>query len=163
MANKSKTYLLPYMAEYIEVKFLTRLVNTYAFMNGEYKFCLLYDFSAKKVFMDYEESLTKNPYYVDSVDVSKEQVVYIFDYPEAMIPIVNQFMDGKYSYLPDKDTVKRYLMTNFGITTSHRIFHILDRTEYLRSKIEESLGLDPIPEHLDLEDPPDKDSEEIII
>lgn len=163
MANKSKTYLLPYMASYIDIKFLSRLNNTYAIMNDEFKFCLRYDFSAKKVFMDYEESLTKNPYYVDAVDVTKEEVIYIFDYPEAVIPIVKLFMEGKYSYLPDKDIIKRYLMQHFGIQTSHRIFHILDRTVYLRSKIEESLGLDPIPEHLDLEDPPNKDIEELIL
>jgi hypothetical protein len=162
MANKSKTYLLPYMADHIELSFIQRLKNTYILYNGVYQFCMEYEFTGKKVFTDYEASLVRNPLFVEMADIDKEHVVYVFDFPDEMFPIIDLFTKGRYSYLPDKGKIKRFLMANFGVKSDHRIFHILDRTVYLRSALEDTLGV-AIPEELDLEDPPDLVNEQLVL
>jgi hypothetical protein len=161
MSNKSKTYLLPYMAEFIEIKFVHRLLDTYILHNDVYQFCMKYEFSGKKSFTDYEASLTKNPYFTEMVDISKEEVLYVFDFPDEMYPVIDLFSKGRYSYLPERGRIKRFLIKHFKVDPTHRIFHILDRTEHLRSALEDSLGV-KIPKDLDLEDPPNLEEEQII-
>jgi hypothetical protein len=159
MANKSKTYFLPYMQDYIKLKFIRRIENTYMFFNGEYKFCIEYEFSGKKAFVDYEAALMGNEYFVEALDISKTHVLYVFELPEELYPVVELFIEGKYSYLPEKDKIKGFLAENFQIAPSHKIFHILDRTSELRRLMEDKLGVE-IPEELDLTDPPNIENEE---
>ena len=79
--NKSKTYLLPLLAEVvpIDIRFYNNLVNTYiSDANGLYKNCLfiLHDFTFKDPkFTSYEHTLVENPYFIDSVDI-ENQVLY---------------------------------------------------------------------------------------
>jgi hypothetical protein len=159
MANKSKTYLLPYMQDYIDLKYLDRLENTYVFYNAEYRFCMMYIFSGKKDFTDYEESLMRNEYFVEAVDVSTTHVLYVFDFPDELYPVVELFIQGRYSYLPKKDKIKEFLSENFQIDDSHKIFHILDRSSELRELMEEMLGVE-IDEKQDLAEKPDIINEE---
>lgn len=159
MANMSKTYLLPYIHDYVPLKFLKQLENTYIFYNKEYKFCMQYEFSGKKEFTDYETALMTNDYFIEAIDISKTQVLYVFDFPEELFEIVELFIEGKYSYLPEKNKIKKFLMDKFHLGLSHRIFHILDRTEELRALMEDTLGVE-IDDRLDLADPPDIRTEE---
>ena len=155
----SKTYLLPYLQDYIELKFLDKLENTYIFYEKEYKFCMQYEFSGKKEFTDYETALMTSEYFVEAVDISKTQVLYVFDFPEELLPIVELFIEGRYSYLPKKEKIKEFLRDKFRVEPSHKIFHILDRSEKLRVAMEESLGV-MIDKKMDLADPPDIGTEE---
>lgn len=159
MANKSKTYLLPYMVEFIDLKFINKIVNTYIFYNREYTFCIEYEFSGKKDFVDYEADLMANEYFIESLDTSDTQVLYVFELPAEMYPVIELFIDGKYSYLPYKERIKEFLITHFGIDSSHRIMHILDRSEELRVMLENDLGI-KLPPELDLAEKPDLLTEE---
>lgn len=162
MANKSKTYLLPYLQDYIDIRFVKKLENTYIFYKQEYKFCMQYEFSGKKEFTDYETELMTNEYFVEAVDISKTQVLYVFDIPEELMPVVELFIEGRYSYLPKKEKIKGFLVDKFHLELSHRIFHILDRSSMLRSAMEETLGVE-IDERMDLADPPNIETEEFNI
>ena len=157
--NKSKTYFLPYMKDYIPLKFIDQLINTYMFYNKDYKFCLLYKFSGKKAYLDYEEELMQNEYFSETLDIDHDKVLYVFDMPTELFEIVDLFLEGKYSYLPFKDKIKQFLTYHFKLRKNHKIFHILDRSEILRKFLEEDLKV-VIPEELDLSDPPDKQTEE---
>lgn len=157
--NKSKTYLLPYMNDFIPIKFMSKLINTYIFFKEEYKFCLLYEFSGKKNFLSYETILMQNEYYIETLDIDHDKVLYVFDIPEELFPIVDLFLDGKYSYLPNKSKIKQFLVYHFKLRNNNKIFHILDRTELLRKDLEGKLNV-KIPEELDLSDPPNKMTEE---
>lgn len=159
MANKSKTYVLPYMQEFIDLKFLSKLENTYIFYNKEYRFCMQYEFSGKKEFTDYETALMTNEYFVEAIDISKTQVLYVFDFPEKLFPILELFIEGRYSYLPEKEKLKAFLVEKFHIELSHRVLHILDRSSELRALMEDTLGV-RINEDVDLADPPDTQTEE---
>lgn len=157
--NKSKTYFLPYMNEYIPIKHVSSILNTYLFYKEEYKFCILYKFSGKKSFLDYETELMTNEYYIETLDVDHDKVLYVFDVPSDMFAVIDLFLEGKYSYLPNKDKIKQFLKYHYKLPRNHRIFHILNRTEILKKDLEEDLGV-TIPEGLDLSDPPNKMTEE---
>lgn len=157
--NKSKTYILPYMQEYINLKFINNIINTYLFYNGEYKFCILYKFSGKKAFLNYEDELMSNPYFIKTIDVQNDKVLYVFEIPEDLFKAIELFMDGKYSRLPDKNKIKNFLTLHFGISEQHVIFHVLDRSEHLKKHLEENLNI-VITDDLDLSDPPNVDTEE---
>ena len=159
MANKSKTYLLPYVDDYIPIRYTKRLEDTYLFYEQEYKFCLLFKFSGTKEFLKYETELMGNEYFDKTVDIHPDKVLYVFDIPGELYEIIDLFLDGKYSYLPDKDKVKDFLVENFKISRNHRIFHILDRSQILREEMERKLKV-TIPEELDLSDRPDIETEQ---
>lgn len=157
---KSKTYLLPYINDYIEIKFPGRLKNTYISFNNEYAFCLRYEYSGKKEFVNYERELENNKYYKSTYDINKKEVLYVFDIPEELFDIVDLFVSGKYSYMPNKEKVIGFLMKNFGLSLESKIVKILNRDEALKKEIEDQLNV-KIPIGMDLSSPPDLDSENI--
>lgn len=159
MANKSKTYLLPYINDYIPIKYARFLENTYLFYEEEYKICLLYKFNGTKNFLKYEDLLMSNEYFYKTIDIYPDRVLYIFEVPDDLFSIIDLFLDGKYSKLPEKNKIKRFLIENFNLNKNHKIFHILDRSQILREQMEERLKVS-IPVGLDLSDPPDKNTEE---
>lgn len=159
MANKSKTYLLPYIGDYIPIDYTDRLEDTYLFFEKEYKICLLYDFKGSRAFLNYETTLMENEYFCKVLDIHPGKVLYVFDVPDELFKVIDLFLDGKYSYLPDKDKIKQFLMKNFKISDNHRIFHILDRSQDLRDEMEKELKV-TIPEGLDLAEPPRIETEE---
>ena len=162
MANKSKTYLLAYINDYIEIKHVRLLQDTYLFYEKEYKICLLFEFSGKKSFVDYETELMSNEYFDKIIDIHPNKVLYVFDIPQELFDIIDLFVDGKYSYLPEKDKLKQFLIENFNIKENHKIFHILDRSDILKEELEKKLQV-KIPEGLDLTDPPRIETEEFNI
>lgn len=159
MANKSKTYLLPFINDYIPIKFITLLEDTYIFFKKDYKICLLYKFSGKKSFIDYETELMSNEYFEKAIDIGVDKVIYIFHVPDDLFSIIDLFLEGKYSYLPEKNKIKDFLISKFNLRPNHRIFHILDRTKILKDELETKLSA-IIPEGQDLASPPDIHTEE---
>lgn len=159
MANKSKTYLLPYIDDYIPIKYTGSLLDTYLFYQQDYKICLLFRFNGSKKFLDYETELMSNEYFDRIIDIHPDKVLYVFHTPEDLFSIINLFLEGKYSYLPEKDKIKDFLIDNFNLPENHRIFHILDRSEQLREQLEDRLKV-KIPEDLDLAEPPEIEMEE---
>lgn len=160
--NKSKTYILPYVGEHVSLKFFDRLINTYLFYEGDYGFGILYRFSGKKDFLDYEMFLSKHDLFKTMVDVGNDMVLYVFEYPDELYDTVNLFLKGKYSSLPNKNIIKNFLTRRYGVAPNHKIMHILDRTNIYRTHLEKNLKV-KIPLDLDLSDKPDKTSEEFKI
>jgi len=120
---------------------------------------MVYKFSGKKNFLDYESELMANEYFIETLDIDHDKVLFVFEMPEEMFEVVDLFLDGKYSYLPEKDKIKQFLKYHYKLPKNHRIFHILDRTDILRKALEKDLKVS-IPFDLDLSDPPDKELEE---
>lgn len=157
--NKSKTYLTYYFSKYIPIKFHKQLLNTYIAFNQEYYIWgMLYKFSGKKEFTDFEQKLLDNPYFKKSIDVSKETVLYLFNIPEELDDIIHLFISGKYSKLPNIDSLIIYLNKHFYLPLDHDIIKILKKDKEYKNKLEEELDI-IIPDGLDLTDVPDLDSE----
>lgn len=152
--NRSKTYVLPYMNEYVDIKFLDRLINTYISLNNDYSFCMQYKYSGKKEFTEYERELEKNKYYRGTIDINKTEVIYVFEFPEEMFGILDIYVSGKYSYLPKREMIINFLINKFGLTTDSKSIKILKREQSLKEELEEKLNI-KIPEGLDLASAPD--------
>ena len=150
--NKSKTYLLPLLAEVVDIdtRFFNHLIDTYTYdVNGIYKDCLfiLHDFSFKNPeFTKYEHKLTDNPYFVDLVDINN-QVLYIFKFPEEFLPEYNNFKKGKYSKFGED--AKKVIINFFGemyqgnlnaVSFLLTLKQVLYQDKKLKQKLEEELG-----------------------
>lgn len=156
--NKSKTYLLPYFNEFVKIKFLDRLSNTYISFNNEYRFCLRYNFTAKPDFMKYEGELEKSEYYKETIDLNKNEVLYVFEFPDELFDTLDLYVSGKYSYLPNKNIVIDFLIKNFGLNQESKIIKILNRDKQLKEELEYALNV-KISDSIDLSSPPILDNE----
>lgn len=160
--NKSKTYLSYYINKYIPIEFHNKLKNTYIAFNDEYYYwCMLYEFSGKLDFTTYEEKLENNPYYVKTIDTDRTHVLYIFSIPEELNDVINLFVSGKYSKLPDRDDLIKYLVRTYNLPLNHDIVRILRKDPKLKERLENELDV-IIDDDLDLSDLPDLDSENYI-
>lgn len=160
--NKSKTYLSYYINKYIPIEFHNKLKNTYIAFNDEYYYwCMLYEFSGKLDFTTYEEKLENNPYYVKTIDTDRTHVLYIFSIPEELNDVINLFVSGKYSKLPDRDDLIKYLVRTYNLPLNHDIVKILRKDPKLKERLENELDV-IIDDDLDLSDLPDLNSENYI-
>lgn len=147
--NKSKTYLSYYFNKHIPIKFVKQFLNTYLVHDGlHYCWCMLYKFSGKLEFTNYEYELENSPYYIKTVDVDKHHVLYVFNIPTELDDVITTFINGKYSKLPERKELIRYLYQNFGLPLDSNITKILNRDASIRKKLEEELDveIDPFAE-----------------
>lgn len=138
--NKSKTYLLYYFSETIGVKFFNLLKNTYLYYEGEKKICFLYKYSGSKKFSEFERSLEKNENYVKTIDVSSDKVLYIMNVPEGLDHVIDLFLRGKYSELPEREELIFFLKSNFGLSDESKIIRVVNKDPILKDQIEKTIG-----------------------
>lgn len=161
--NKSRTYLLPLLAEVIEMdkKFYNHIDNIFIFDDlNKYEDCIfiLHDFSFKNPeFTAYEHKLTNNQYFVDLVDIDNK-VLYIFKFPEDYIQEYNNFKNGKYSeFGSDAKTIILSFFTdiyqgNLGaVAFLLKLKQILFKDNKLKLQIEKDLKM-PLPQDAELTD-----------
>lgn len=151
--NKSKTYLLYYFAETLKISNFHLLKNTYLYFEGELKICFLYLYSGKKSFTDYERSLEQNEHYCKTVDVSRDKVLFVMNVPEELEDIIQTFLEGRYSRLPDIAGLISFLKVNYGAGEDSKIIRIIRKDEALKLEIEEQLNV--VIGDLDLSSPPE--------
>lgn len=152
MYNKSKTYLLPLLAEFIslDISFMKYLKNTYMFYEDENEFylCLLYNFNFKDPnFTKHENQLINNELFYKLIDVDN-QVLYIFKFPEKYKQDFRYFKDSKYSKLSEdskklilKFWNKVYSGNSAVVPFLIKVKQILYRDERLKLKIEKDLNI----------------------
>jgi hypothetical protein len=104
MANKSKTYCIPLLNEYIPIRNMDLLDNTFIYFDkSEYPntIGLLYKLSDSEEFnnmmSDYETSDLLITYHLEPT-----KVLFIFAFPEEFEKDYSLFKDGKYSQLSNK-------------------------------------------------------------
>lgn len=151
--NKSKTYLLPLLSEVVEfdLKYYSYLKNTFIFDKDDiYKDCIfiLHDFSFKNPeFTLYEHKLIDNPYFVDLIDISNTEVLYIYKFPEEYLHEYNQFKKGNYSKfgIDAKELILEFWTAIYNnnvnaVSFLVKIKQILFKDKKLKKKIEEELS-----------------------
>ncbi|MBV1929572.1 MAG: hypothetical protein KUG81_08700 [Gammaproteobacteria bacterium] len=156
--NKSKTYLLPLLSEFVDfdAKFYTNIVNSYMFEDtGKYKDCifLLHDFNFREPeFTHYENQLINNDLFVDLVDIDNK-VLYIFKYPKDYMEEYELFKEGKYSHFGGdaKELILTYFTNLYknninAVEFLLKIKHILFKDEKLKRKMERDLKVTLSPE-----------------
>ena len=132
--NKSKTYMLPLIAEQFNFNLAQGLVNTYlSFDEKDEVFCLLYKWSSDPAFLKFEGELMKNHLFVGHQDYNK-YTVYKFRLSRHMKAERDLMIKGKYKDFSDehKKAVMNFL-ENIKAKNKHRIEAILSKHADLTS------------------------------
>ena len=157
--NKSSTYFLPILDSIIKFKFLDRLYNSYVINNEkEGCFSVLYKWSGKPEFTQWEEELMNNHLFVGHEDYD-EYVLYKFRLPSMMKDALVLFCRGEYSKYSDeyKLFVKDFLLKR-GFTNYDKIYKIMNLDENLRIQLEKERN-ETIMKGSELSPAPDMNSE----
>jgi hypothetical protein len=150
--NKSKTYLLPLLSEFIEFdfKFMNCLDNTYMYADVEgYENHFFiehsFDFGSPE-FVAYESKLENNELFVEYIDIG-DKVLYIFKFPEDYLHEYNCLINGRYSAfgVDAKELILKFWNTVYAeditaVFTLLKIKQILFKDEKLRKQLEKELS-----------------------
>lgn len=171
VVNKSKTYVLPLLCQWININNKNRgfITNTYMFTNRDLrigKFYIKCKFNYRnKDFTKNESVFTDNELYLRSYSVG-EEVLYEYKIPAEYEDDISNFIAGKYSKLSDdyKLMIIEYWTEMLGhvpgfiINNIKKIKQIFDKSEDLRKKLEKELDV-KIEPGSELKDPIDINSE----
>ena len=172
--NKSKTYLLPLISEFVNIKkeYFYNLENTYISDDKSiYKNCiyLLHNFSFKNPKLTlYEHTLTDNKLFVDLIDdTANNKVIYVFKFPEEYLHEYKKFKQGKYSEfnLDAKEIILNfygdiYSNNERAVSFLLKTKQILFKNKILREKYEKELNV-KIDTSAELSDPMNEEDETI--
>lgn len=157
--NKSYTYFFPILNSIIKFKFLERMYNSYVINNEqEGSFCVLYKWSGKPEFVEWEKELMDNHLFVGHEDYD-EFVLYKFKLPSNSKDVLILFCQGKYSSYPlqYKEIIRDFLYDR-GFSNYDRVFKIMNLDENIRFQLEKERNIE-IKKGSELSDPPNMDNE----
>lgn len=168
--NKSKTYLLPLLSEFIDFdrKFYKFIKGTFInFDDEECENCIgiLHDFSFKNpAFTAYEHKLIKNELFVKMIDIDN-YVFYVFKFPEVYMHEYNCFKKGQYSRfgVDAKELILEFFnhvyKGNINATPFLlKVNQILFKDKKLKRQLEQELHV-TLDDDAELSDTPDMESE----
>lgn len=153
LKNYSYTYVMPFITEFVEItkEMIKYFDNSYLFTD-EYRdsgrIFLKFSFNYSNVkFSEWEDKLTQNNLYVNSISQGKS-ILYEFIIPEKYEEDQIHFINSEPSKMSDeakKIIVKYWVKTlgkenGFVMGVLKKIKGVLDRSEWLRKELEESLN-----------------------
>lgn len=149
--NKSKSYILPLLDEFVKFPVVPDIINTYLYMGNQSstqrptlhvlynKHVLGYGF-----FGTFLEALNEFPYWIGRTEV-REGLFLSFFIPDDIIRDYQAFVEGRYSKMSkrSKDQILVFLYNNYpGLNKEiDQIRGVLYKKDYLRRVWEESLGV----------------------
>lgn len=142
--NKSRTYFVPLVDNFIEVH-KSLLINTYMYslQYPEYNLpdvegiFMYFKWSDNDVHRMYEQKLLDSPYLKLHFDVDKDTYMVFVKFPEEVINDVNKILDGKYSKITDNS--KKLIVKYWCVTSTSDLYGTLFKTKARKEKLEESL------------------------
>lgn len=157
--TKSFTYLLPIYGMFIDFEFLNLLQNSYMMNNEEESlFGVLYKYSGKVAFGQFEEKLMTHPLFASHEDYG-EYVLYKFKTNDVIQKAQDLFKVGRYSwYANEQKEAIRDMAISRGFGNYDRIFKILNRDPGIRAEMSKNLG-EELPLGAELSSIPEMDDE----
>jgi hypothetical protein len=144
--NKSRTYIVPLLNEYIEIH-KSLLIDTYLYdinkselnlnrINGIY---ILFKWSDNNVHKLYEQKLLNSELLKIHYDIDVDSYMVYLEFPKEIQSEVDKILEGKYSELTieSKQVILKYW--NLGIVSD--LYGVLLKTEKRRKKLEEELNV----------------------
>lgn len=119
----------------------TNFVNAFV-GTDEYPECIavLFRFSGRKNFTDFEKSIESRPNYLSTKDIDNYQVLYTFKVPDTPIrDIYDKFVAGKYSKI--REDFKQHILDFHGYDSSGITYQVLYRSKTLRKSLEKTLDV----------------------
>jgi hypothetical protein len=148
-SSQSKTYLLPLLAQHVDIEFSYLLLNCFIKFNKhmddiQYPLGVLYELEDTTAFAEYNEYLINNPLFVRSFIINENNKLYVFKFPDEFLSEYKLFKEGKYSKFNSE--AKKQIIA-YSIETYRYPPLIMDITGVLwkhksrREKIESELGM----------------------
>ena len=138
--GKSSTYILPLFDQIIKFKHLNFMIGSFLYNNKDDKsFSVLYKFSGKEFFSEYEHQIMNHHLFIGHEDYD-EYVLWKFKVPRIIAPIIELFIQGKYSEFPieAKDSIESFIEKR-GFNNSKRVRMILDKHKDMREELSTKL------------------------
>ena len=132
--NKSRTFMLPFLAEQFEVDLNDRLVNTYiSFKEEDEEFCLLYDWSSEPSFLKFEGVLMSHGLFIRHEDFNGK-TLYRFRLSRNMLDGRSKFIKGLYKeFSSDHKNAISSSLSKLKANNTSRIMEILSPDGLLSS------------------------------
>lgn len=142
--NKSKSYLLPLLNEYIKIEYLHLLENTYININN-YVECigLLYRKNEESRFDDYCELIKENSLF-KIYSETKDYHLFVFEFPDQFLTEYKYFKLGRYSKFSSdaKKKIIQFFSNNYQYPELvQEMVHILYKNKARKEKLEQELGI----------------------
>ena len=146
--NKSKTYLLPLLAEILPLEYIYLIKNTYILFNNQpdYSFGILYhhpnDMESKN-FYNYLDKLINTPIFIDKI-LLQDGILLVFLFPEEYLGEYDLYKEGQYSMFSKaaKDKIIRFTSKNYTYPQlTMDITQILYKNRARKERLEKELGI----------------------
>ena len=140
--NKASLFILPIVGTTADDFFyFTLFCNAYiAVEENTNCLALLYRFSGKADFLQFEQRLRQSPYFKKMLDPSPWFTLFIFDIPTEYLKDYQNFCLGKYSELSENLKNKIFKFHKADINSA--LGHILYKSTKRRIRLQESLGIE---------------------
>lgn len=150
-ATRSRTYILPLVANQLVVDFRPELVNAYVYHKEypEYKehLFILMKFSADIVHLKKEKKIIEHKDCVFHKDLSKEYYMLCIKVSENILDDYNKIISSKYSKISNLS--KQKILRYWNLNHDHAVSRVLRKDPELKKQLEEALG-SKIPEDNEL-------------
>lgn len=162
MTNKSKSYILPLFNNYVDIKYIGLVYNTYLFMEGEENNYLIIQYNNENL-DDFQQYIDKLSEYdlVSKIDRSDEYIYVFLEVPEELQNDYDSFVSGRFSNISRKNDIINFLTKNYGAVhfkIINRIKQVLYKDRALKEEIEYDLDI-TLPESSELSSIPEKVTE----
>lgn len=143
--NKSKTYLLPLINEYLSIQFDEYIENTYVYIKGfEECFGIVYRKDISNTGLkQYYERLVQNSLFKSVVEFDNH-ILFIFEFPDFYISEYYSFLDGGYSKFSEhsKKNIIRYTSDVHKYPDAVQgVVHILYKNKVRKEELERQLDI----------------------
>lgn len=128
------------------------MINAYLNRDRE-SLDVLYRFVSDDHYKQLEKSLCEHDLYSDTKDINSEYVIHRFKIPSIHLEDVDRFLNGKYSKFSTPLKIK--IMKFHKCTSKSNLYGILNKSNWLKEKIEKTLNIDLY--NSELEDRPNTD------
>jgi hypothetical protein len=144
--NKSRTYIVPLLNEYIEIH-KSLLIDTYLYdinkpefnlnkINGIY---ILFKWSDNNVHKLYEQKLLNSKFLKIHYDIDVDSYMVYLEFPKEIQLEVDKILEGKYSELTIES--KQVILKYWNLGNASDLYGVLLKTEKRRKKLEEELNV----------------------
>ena len=144
-ANKSKTYLMPLLAQYIDIKYVYNIKNVYIrfnFLKGDFIGILFKDIDDSD-FVKYKDYLCSCQLFYKMIEQS-DNILFIFYFPEEYLYEYTCYQDGLYSMFTReaKNIIIQYTSDMYQYSPlTVEITQVLYKNRGRREMLESTLGI----------------------
>lgn len=158
--NKSKSYIVPLLDDFIKIKHVKYIYNSYLFLEGQEEEYIIIQYEKFEELEEYLETLKGNKYLLEIIE--REDFYYlVIDVPSEIKGDYSKFLNGNFSEISKKNKIIKFLSSNYGsrsFQAINRIKQVLYKDRVLKEELEYSLDV-LIPEESELSSIPSKQSE----